>query len=118
MKPNKKFAEFMAANDWYNACLDGKVDEVERLIMLGTDINAQITMFGGTALHMFAQWEPSINYQDAIDKTRLLLRHQANVSCLNDYQLKPIDLIHAGRSIWNSELYFMLLNARSIIDAW
>ena len=101
------------SRDWYNICLSGTVEGVEHLIMLGTDINQQITSSGGTALHMFAQWQPSINFQEAIDKTRLLLRHQANVSCLNHYQLKPIDLIHAGRAVWNSELYFMLLHARS-----
>ena len=67
---------------WSHVCIDGTLDQIERCIMLGTDVNMPMG-HGPYPLHMWARWGP-LHFDDAVAKTQLLLHYGANVHLGDD----------------------------------
>ena len=84
------------------------VDGLERYIMQGeVDVNSiitgdddtTVTYEGGTALHMLASWPNESFYEEAAQKTELLLRHKCNPRLTCDENGKtPLDMARHGYS--------------------
>ena len=66
---------------WNAVCFYGSTSALEKAIMLGADVNAPVMLFRKSPpIIAFAFWDRPIAYDEALQKTRLLLQHGGNPS--------------------------------------
>ena len=100
---------------WDACCLYGDLQDLEKCIMLGADINAFMPHRDMQALAMFTGWHRSC-HRIVLEKSKLLIQHGANiharVQCSATDTCSLIEMTEYVGNLELRDLYVRLLSER------